>query len=166
MQQIYFWRTAMEDRKLGVSKAGVTTVGGVVLAGIIVVTASLATGRQSSAITVYGERQTVTTQNKFYCNVKALAPAERIQHMELTAKLLQVRREFLETEKGYEFQFRPEDISLAELAHWAVAEGKCCPFFDFHIDLEKEGKLLCLRLTGESGIKAFIRAEFPNAETK
>jgi len=34
------------------------------------------------------------------------------------------------------------------------------PFFDFHIDVEREGKLLCLRLTGEEGIKAFIRAEF------
>jgi len=45
-----------------------------------------------------------------------------------------------------------------------VAEGKCCPFFDFHIDLERAGALLCLRLTGEEGIKAFIRTEFPAAE--
>jgi len=34
------------------------------------------------------------------------------------------------------------------------------PFFDFHIDLEREGRLLCLRLTGEDGIKPFILAEF------
>jgi len=45
------------------------------------------------------------------------------------------------------------------LAEWVAAESKCCPFFDFHIDLEREGKLVCLRLTGEEGIKAFIRAE-------
>jgi hypothetical protein len=43
---------------------------------------------------------------------------------------------------------------------WVAAEGKCCPFFDFHIDLEREGNLLCLRLTGEEGIKPFIRSEF------
>jgi hypothetical protein len=30
---------------------------------------------------------------------------------------------------------------------------------DFHIDLEREGKLLCLHLTGEEGIKPFIRLE-------
>jgi hypothetical protein len=41
-----------------------------------------------------------------------------------------------------------------------AAEGKCCPFFDFHIDLEREGRLLCLRPTGKEGIKPFIRAEF------
>jgi len=51
-------------------------------------------------------------------------------------------------------------VTLAELAQWVVAESKCCPFFDFHIDLENGGKLVCLRLTGEEGIKAFIRAEF------
>jgi hypothetical protein len=85
---------------------------------------------------------------------------ERARHKSLTEKLMAVRKEIVETEKGYEFQYRPEDVSLAELAEWVAAESKCCPFFDFHIDLEREGKLACLRLTGEEGIKAFIRAEF------
>ncbi len=70
------------------------------------------------------------------------------------------RKQIVEAEKGYEFQYGPADVSLAELADWVAAESKCCPFFDFHIDLEEEGRLLCLRLTGEEGIKAFIRAEF------
>jgi len=78
----------------------------------------------------------------------------------LSEKLAAERKEIVETEKGYEFQFSPSDISLAELAEWVAAESKCCPFFDFHIDVEREGRLLCLRLTGEEGIKAFIRAEF------
>jgi hypothetical protein len=106
------------------------------------------------------EKQTVT-QSKFYCNIKALGPAERASHKRLTDKLMAVRKETVESEKGYEFQYSPKDVSLAELAEWVVAEGKCCPFFDFHIDLEREGDLLCLRLTGAEGIKAFIRAELP-----
>ena len=55
---------------------------------------------------------------------------------------------------------------IRELAEWVGAESKCCPFFDFHIDVEREGKLLCLRLTGEEGIKAFIRAEFGVEKTR
>ena len=106
------------------------------------------------------EKQVLTTQNKFYCNIKALNPAERIRHKELTDKLIAARKEIVETEKGYEFQYSPSNVSLAELADWVEAEGKCCRFFDFHIDLEREGTLLCLRLTGEEGIKPFIRAEF------
>jgi len=106
------------------------------------------------------EGQPMTTQSKFYCNRNALNPTGRAHHKQLTDKLLAVRTDVLETEKGYEFQFSPSTISIAELADWVAAEGKCCQFFDFHIDLESQGTLLCLRLTGDEGIKAFIRAEF------
>ena len=70
------------------------------------------------------------------------------------------RKATLETEKGYELQFGPQDVTLAELADGVATESKCCPFFDFHIDLKSQGKLICLRLTGEEGIKQFIWAEF------
>ena len=104
------------------------------------------------------EEQT-TTQSKFYCNIKALNPAERTSHKQLTDKLMALRRETVESEQGYEFQYSPKEVSLSELAEWVAAEGKCCPFFDFHIDLENERGLLCLRLTGGEGIKEFLRAE-------
>jgi hypothetical protein len=115
---------------------------------------------QGSAIIVRAERQVTTVQSKFYCNIKALTPAGREHHKQLTEKLLAARKEIVETATGYEFQYSPADVSLAELADWVGAESKCCPFFDFHIDVEREGKLFCLRLTGEEGIKTFIRAEF------
>ena len=91
---------------------------------------------------------------------KALNAAERARQKKLTEKLLAKRQEVVETEKGYEFQFRPEDVSVAEVAEWVVMESKCCAFFDFHIDLENEGKLVCLRLTGNKEVKQFIRSEF------
>ena len=96
----------------------------------------------------------------FYCNSNALTPAERAQHKKLTDKLMSMRTETVETERGYEFQYRGGKITVAELAQWTTMESKCCPFFDFHIDLEEEGKLVCLRLTGREGVKPFIRAEF------
>ncbi len=122
--------------------------------------AAMGLAAQGSAILVKPERQVATVQSKFYCNIKALTPEERVRHKQLNEKLMAARKEIVETEKGYEFQFSPEDVSLAELAEWVAAESKCCPFFDFHIDLERGGKLACLRLAGEEGIKAFIRAEF------
>lgn len=106
-----------------------------------------------------------TNETKFYCNAKALSPVERARHYKLTEKLMGARKEVVETPKGYEFQFSPSDVSLAELAEWVADEGKCCRFLDFHIDLEAEGNLLCLRLTGKEGIKPFIRSEFQVPET-
>jgi hypothetical protein len=104
--------------------------------------------------------QVIARQSKFYCNTKALTPEERAHHKQLGDKLTAARKALVETDKGYEFQFSPQDVTIAELADWVVAESKCCPFFDFHIDLENEGKRICLRLTGEEGIKQFMRAEF------
>jgi len=106
------------------------------------------------------ETQMSDSQNKFYCNIHALSAPERAHHKELTEKLLAARKASVETPGGYEFQFNPTSITLAELADWVGAESKCCSFLDFHIDVEAEGNLLCLRLTGEEGVKAFIRAEF------
>ncbi|MGC1617191.1 MAG: hypothetical protein WA765_01755 [Candidatus Acidiferrum sp.] len=99
-------------------------------------------------------------EGKFYCNIKALSASERARLKELTEKLLSARNETIETEKGYEFQYSPEKVSIAEVGEWVVLESKCCPFFDFHIDLENQGKLVCLRLTGSTGVKAFIRSDF------
>ena len=142
-------------------------LGTTLLTSVAVALAALAAPRwaarastQESAIASNQEKGAVTVRGKFYCNIKALTTAERARHKQLTEKLISIRKEVVQTEKGYEFQYSPTEVSLAELAEWVGAEGKCCPFFDFHIDLEREGRLLCLRLTGEEGIKAFIREEF------
>jgi hypothetical protein len=116
-----------------------------------------ATGATATPV---AESRTIENESKFTCNTKALNPAERARHKQMTEKLIAARNEIVETEKGYEFQYDPSRVSIAELAEWVVAEGKCCPFLDFHIDLEREGSLACLRLTGQEGIKAFIRTEF------
>jgi hypothetical protein len=134
----------------GVGMAALTIGGGTACAGAFA----------SPQTAANQEKQAVTMQGKFYCNITALLPAERARHKHLTDKLISLRKEVVETDKGYEFQYSPSEVSLAELAEWVAAEGKCCPFFDFHIDLEREGALLCLRLTGGEGIKPFIRSEF------
>jgi hypothetical protein len=102
----------------------------------------------------------------FFCNATALSPEERAFHKHLTEKLFAFHHELVELPKGYEFQFRPEDVSLADLAQWVVAEEKCCPFFNFHIDLENRGTRVCLGLTGAEGVKTFILSEFNVPEVK
>jgi hypothetical protein len=104
--------------------------------------------------------QSMTAGSKFVCNINALAPVERAHHKQLTGRLVSSRTEIVETETGYEFHFDPSVVSIAELADWVAAESKCCLFFDFNIDLEREGTVVCLRLTGDEGVKQFIRSEF------
>jgi hypothetical protein len=157
------WRKAMKSNKERFGKVGkrrVAVTAGAALVLLIAGGEAAGLVGQNSPSLVNQEKQVATTQGKFYCNSKALTPEERARHKQLSEKLMAAKKGIVETAKGYEFQFSPKSVSLAELAEWVSAESKCCPFFDFHIDLEEEGSLLCLRLTGEEGIKAFIRAEF------
>jgi hypothetical protein len=146
------------QKKRTTKTTSITALVGLTLLGVGGGTAR--TKAVDAAPSLNAERQATTVQSKFYCNTKALTPAERARHKELGDKLMRVPKDVVELEKGYEFQYSPSDVSILELADWVAAEGKCCPFFDFHIDLEREGALLCLRLTGPEGIKAFIRSEF------
>jgi hypothetical protein len=95
----------------------------------------------------------------FACNVRAFDDGERAAYRELTAKLMVAREEMRELEDGYEFRLREGEVSLADVAIWVGYERRCCPFFRFEIGVE-EGSLV-LRLRGNEGVKAFIRAEFP-----
>ncbi|HYL62865.1 MAG TPA: hypothetical protein VE077_09605 [Candidatus Methylomirabilis sp.] len=145
-----------KDRFLGVSRRSAATAA---IGLFTLANATVSPAAQNSQAKNSKEDAVVTVQGKFYCNTKALTPAEKARHKELGDKMRRSQSATIETPNGYEFQYSPKDVSLAELAEWAMAESKCCPFFDFHIDLENEGTLVCLRLTGNEGVKSFIRAE-------
>jgi len=147
----------MKERFMTVGKKGAACL---TLAAWMAGGGGMGLAAQNTASVKKTERQVVTVQSKFFCNTKALTPEERARHKQLGEKLTAARKETVEVPTGYEFQFSPKNITIAELAEWVAAESKCCPFFDFHLDLEAKGSLLCLRLTGEEGIKTFIRTEF------
>ncbi|HXZ14356.1 MAG TPA: DinB family protein [Candidatus Sulfotelmatobacter sp.] len=102
----------------------------------------------------------LTEVSGFYCNLKAVTPAERAHHGQLTRKLMGAKLETKELTDGYAFRFDAESVSLAELADWVSNEKKCCPFFEFNIQLERDGGALWLKLSGSEGVKPFIRSEF------
>src|SRR5215469_14317600 len=106
------------------------------------------------------ENSATPKRGQYYCNMKALSTGERYHHRWLTLKLMMTKNDVIERADGYEFQFDSTAVSVAELADWVTNESKCCPFFDFHIAVEHDASLLTLRLSGDEGIKAFIRAEF------
>jgi len=136
------------------------TAAGVALTVLMMTSGAGRTAAQAPTASSGGAGEQNPEESKFYCNIKALSPAERAHHKDVTERLIKVRTEIVETPKGYEFQYSPSSVSIVELAEWATVEAKCCPFFNFHLDLEREGNLVCLGLAGAEGIKTFIRTEF------
>jgi hypothetical protein len=96
----------------------------------------------------------------FYCNVRAFSPTERSRYNDLARKLSEACVEFRELPDGYALLLLPEKLSLIELAEFVSLESRCCPFFDFDIELVRDNGPLWLKLRGSEGMKPFIRAEF------
>jgi hypothetical protein len=117
--------------------------------------------RRTNAVraAVREEQNTVETSS-FYCNLKALTVKERARHMLLTLEIERARVETIELGNGFAFRFQDGTVSLADLAEWVSAERKCCPFFDFEIELQADNGPLWLKLRGKDGVKAFMRSEF------
>ena|ERR1700693_1456947 len=105
--------------------------------------------------------QSLAGQSIFACNLKAFQPEERKTHDRLTAQLRSAAIARRELPDGYSFQMDPRKVSIAQVAEWTVLERKCCPFFDYQLDLHSEENTLWFTLTGREGVKRFIEMEVP-----
>ena len=103
--------------------------------------------------------QQARAAHQIACNLNVFTPAERVQHRTLIALLKAAIAERSELPDGYGFRLSRETISLEQLAVWAALESKCCPFFDFQLELGRSDHLLWLRLRGGEGVKEFIDFE-------
>jgi hypothetical protein len=90
----------------------------------------------------------------------ALSGEQRTLHHELAALLQSLLAAVRELPDGYEFEFAWSPETYDVLTGITPLEHACCPFFDIAIRIESESNKLHWRLTGQEGIKPFIRAEF------
>jgi hypothetical protein len=96
----------------------------------------------------------------FCCNMQAMTQAERQRYNMIRARLEAAVTDAKELPDGYAFQLQTEQVSLAEIKEWIGYEQKCCPFFDLVIEAAQDDKPATLKITGNAGVKDFIRAEF------
>jgi hypothetical protein len=95
----------------------------------------------------------------FSCNIRALSPGERARHNENTARLRSARVETRELQNGLRFRIAADRMDLATLGDWVALERRCCSFFGFAIEVEPDDGAVWLSLTGDEGVKDFIRLE-------
>ena len=94
------------------------------------------------------------------CDMTAMSGSERERYGELRARLEGAIEETRELENGFAFRWPSDVVSLVEIAEFVEQERKCCPFLDFEIAVERERGPVWLKMTGQEGVKTFLRAEF------
>lgn len=64
---------------------------------------------------------------------------------------------------GVRYQFRGEDVVLAELLEFVRTEHTCCTFFAITLDISPADGPIWLTLRGPEGVKPFLREMFGGA---
>lgn len=96
-------------------------------------------------------------KTEFYC--KLTSP--ELQQRKATV-ITSLKKKILETkelENGYAYKFHGTDQMIGELTTFIKTERECCDFFTFTIVVAGDKSTVWLELTGEEGVKDFIKSE-------
>ena len=100
------------------------------------------------------------------CNMKALTAAQRKQLGQFGEHVIAAIAGSRELPDGYAFRVDPSKASLLDVAQWLDAWRRCCPFYEFQIDLHAADASLWLSLKGRPGVKEFIPVDSPRLAAK
>ena len=94
------------------------------------------------------------------CNLNAIPTQARPRYNELRRAVAASVIGKRELPDGLAIQIDTARIALPQLAEWISFERKCCPFFEFRIELAPDSGPVWLSLTGRAGVKEFITEAF------
>jgi hypothetical protein len=101
----------------------------------------------------------MTKESPFACDMTAIAPHQRDQHIATIKRLFGAVKSVDELANGYKFEVPNGTETLGLAVEFISLERLCCPFFGFTLEVEPEGGKLILSLTGREGVKLFIMEE-------
>jgi hypothetical protein len=101
-----------------------------------------------------------TEETPLACDLDAISAIDRPRYNELRAILKASAVGKRELPDGIAVQISTERMALAQLAEWISFERKCCPFFEFRIDVAPKSGPVWVSLTGRAGVKEFLSQAF------
>lgn len=100
------------------------------------------------------------TEIPIACDLNAISASDRPRYNELRAMLKVSAVGKRELPDGIAIQISTERMTLAQLAEWISFERKCCPFFEFRIEVAPASGPVWVSLTGRAGVKEFLAQAF------
>jgi len=92
------------------------------------------------------------------CDLAAIDTAQRAAHAALAEQLMKnAAQETQELPDGYALRYSAD--LYPSVVEFVANERLCCPFFTFTIEVAPERGPVWLRITGQDGVKAFLKAE-------
>ncbi len=102
----------------------------------------------------------LVTQAGLACDLDALVPADHDRQATTFERLRQSVQEVAELPDGWAVRLPATDDMLHLIADFVSYERRCCPFFEFNLNVTPNAGPIWLRLTGRPGVKAFLSGAF------
>ena len=77
----------------------------------------------------------------------------------LAGDLGALRLDVRELADGYAFSYPAESGVILKLAEFVTLERRCCPFFDFALEIGADARHARLRIGGGPDVKEFLRGQ-------
>jgi len=100
------------------------------------------------------------------CNLRALTSEQRKELGQIGKRVIQAIDASKELKDGYAFRIDPRKASLADVAQWLDLWRRCCPFYEFQIDLHAANARVWLSVKGRPGVKEYIPVDVPQLAAK
>jgi hypothetical protein len=94
------------------------------------------------------------------CDLETFDAAERERHAASFDRLRLIVRAVEELPDGYAWRLPAADDAIRLSADFIAYERRCCPFFNFILEVAPDGGPIWLRITGRAGVKAIFTGAF------
>lgn len=99
-------------------------------------------------------------EKKLACNLYAINLPERDNHLKTIKNVFNSVESITENPEGFTFIIPNKPDVMDAIESFISNEKKCCSFLYF--DTENINDIIRLKITGQDGVKEFIKAEFEN----
>jgi len=101
-----------------------------------------------------------SSESPLACDLDAISASDRPRYNELRKMLAASAVGKRDLPDGIAVKIATDRMPLAQLAEWISFERKCCPFFEFKVEVAPESGPVWLSLTGRPGVKEFLAQAF------
>ncbi len=94
------------------------------------------------------------------CDPTAIPADQRDRWAETGKQVYAAVQEVQELPDGYQFRLPADSAVLIKVAEYIMNERLCCAFLRFTVEVEPNRGPFWLRLTGDTGVKEYLRSAF------
>ncbi len=102
--------------------------------------------------------ETLSNEVAIACDPTAIPGDQRDRWAETGKQVYAAVQEIQELPDGYQFRLPADSAMLIKVAEYIMNERLCCAFLRFTVEVAPNGGPFWLRLTGDSGVKEYLRS--------